>query len=393
MTGAGAVPAPGVTIERLEAPAEIARLEPEWDALARAVVRAPCFALPGYFRVWRRLLAGDVAPAVLAARAGGELRGVMPIMRAQVRRGPTCAPRHDFAPSDRALVERRPRPIPVRQVSPVVSIPATLVGPVPLCHDCDTALVTAAMARALLALRGWDVIVLPVYEGVEQESWRAAFAAEGRNPHLQELGRFVQSIRDLRPFDAIVAGQKKKYRQNVRRARAAAEKAGLRLAVHEGQAEVAARLATLEAVARASWKHLGREDQQVALPYAGRQQAFFEALLGEPDTGLTPMLVTAEADGGAVAVMLAVRHGATLTALLTFHDGRCAAASPGLLILGRLIDWAAEHGIRWLDLNATHEWVRYLADERRAQNNLVVFAPTLRGRLYELIARKAGSLQ
>ena len=332
--------------------------------------------------------------AVVVARAGGALRGIMPIMRGRVWRGPSCAPRHDFAPADRTLVEsRRPRPFPVRQVCPVVSMPATLVAPAPLCREADAEAVTHAMAGALLALPRWDVIALPVYEGVEQASWLAAFAAQGCRPLLHPLGRFVQGIRDVRPFDEIVVRQNKKYRQNVRRARAAAESLGVEIAVHKGSTAVAAHLEAFAAVARASWKHLGREGQQVALPFEGRQQVFFEALLAEEDTGLTPVLAVAWMGGEAIAALLAVRHAATLTALLTFRDDRAAAASPGLLLLGRLVDWAAEHGIRWFDLNATHEWVRHLADERRSQNNVVVFAPTLRGRLYERIARSAGNLR
>jgi CelD/BcsL family acetyltransferase involved in cellulose biosynthesis len=95
--------------------------------------------------------------------------------------------------------------------------------------------------------------------------------------------------------------------------------------------------------------------------------------------------------GDPIAVQLNLRHASCLTALLTFRDDRCADASPGLLLLGRLIDWAADHGIQRFELNATHEWVRRLVDERRTANNVVVFAPTVSGKFFGLVSKAAQS--
>lgn len=102
-----------------------------------------------------------------------------------------------------------------------------------------------------------------------------------------------------------------------------------------------------------------------------------------------PVLTVASHGGAAVAVLLSLLHGDWLTALVIFRNDAVPDASPGMLVLGRMIDWAAERGLAGFDLNATHEWTRHLIDEVRHQNIIVSFAPTLRGRVLRMISATA----
>lgn len=390
---AGAEPDGPVRAEIVGAEAGLAALRADWERLAGAVPCASWSSLPEVFATWQATLRRGGETKIVAVRDAGGLCGVLPIMRDRAWRGPACTPRYDYDPRDReASASRRPRPFPVRQITTAASVPATMLWVGPLCRPGTEAAVYDAVAHCLLGLADWDTIVLPSWQE-DEARWLRAFARHGVGARVQPLGRVVQNVRNLRPFDAIVADQNRKYRQNVRRARAAATAAGLAFRVHAGVDEVAPMLAEVERVARSSWKHEGRPGLDVRLPYEGPQRTFFEALFGSANLGATPVVATASDADGPVAVLMGLEHFRTVTALLIFMDGRHAAASPGLLLLGHLMDWALARGARHADLNATHDWVRHLVDERRSVSNVVVFAPTLRGRAFGWISATSGRLR
>ena len=218
--------------EVFDAATGYAAFESDWYGLALEAERANCFALPAYFRNWYETLSDDVETRLLVVRDGAQLLGVMPVMRARVWRGPSCVPRHDYAPADRLFVlHKRPRPFPVRQIAPVLSMPAQIAVPAPLCRAGTERDVTLAMARALVQMPKWDVIVIPSFEGIERDNWLSAFGLLGLDPRVHRLHRFIRSLRHVRPFSDIVAKHSKKFRQNIRRAQAAADKAGIELIV------------------------------------------------------------------------------------------------------------------------------------------------------------------
>ncbi|MFC2968287.1 GNAT family N-acetyltransferase [Acidimangrovimonas pyrenivorans] len=385
-----------LTTERLGTPEEIAAVGDAWRCLARDCGEATCFAMPVYFRAWRDTLSGDVEPFLLTAWAGERLAGIMPMMRATVRRGPSCAPRHDFAPSDRGLLNsRRPRPFRLRQLSPVVSMPAVCVGPAPLCRPRERAAVIRAFARTLKQMAGWDGLVLPVDAETEQEEWRAALRAEGLAPWVLTLDRRIGGIDGVAPFQQIVARQNRNFRRNVRRAEGAARDLGLEIVLHQGRDAVLSALPVLAAVAARSWKETGREDADLLIPYSGRQRAFVEALIADPglEAEMTPVLALARLQGRPVAALLWLLHGDRVTALLTFRTAEAARASPGLLLVGRMIDWAAARNLSAVDLNVTQDWARHLTDRIRTQNNVVCFSNGLRGRALGIVSGLARRLK
>jgi hypothetical protein len=373
---------------------EIASIAGEWHDLASGAGCVSWCALPVAVETWREVLARDGKCTIVTVRLGGVLIGLMPIVQELAWRGPSCVPRYDYAPSDReASTSRRPRPFPVRQITTVASVSATMLWVDPLCRPGMEGPVYDSIAGALAGLPGWDVIVLPSYEGDQDERWLKSFRSLGLDPWIHRLDRVVQNISHVSTFDEIVAGQPKKYRQNVRRARAAADAAGLNISIHVGHPEVAGRLEAIEKVATASWKQEGRPGLDIRLPYAGKQRDFFERLFRRDDLGATPIAGLVSVDGDAIAALMALHHFGTVTALLIFMDGRHPTASPGLLLLGELIDWAAANGAKRIDLNATHGWVRHLVDERRTICNVAVFAPTLRGQALGWISRTARRLK
>lgn len=385
-----------VIVDVLDDAAGFQSVEPEWRRLSLAVERPSCFAAPSYFRAWRETLAGDVAPFLLAARRADRLIGIMPMMRTRVRRGPLCAPRHDFAPSDRVVLgPGRPRPIALKQLSPVVSIPATWVAPAPLCADADRADVIQAMAASIARLPDWDSFALPVDAGRSQDLWVSALESANLRPWVHELDRLISAIGTVEPFAHKIARHGRKLRQNVRRAAAAADRAGLSVEVHEGRDAVVGNLSALAEVAQASWKQTGRKGVELLVRYSGRQQAFIEHLLGDTrgEPELTPLLAVASCGGQPVSALLCLQHGDRLTALVTFRTDAVPQASPGMQVMARMIDWTHEHRLSGFDLNATHEWTRHLVDETRSQNIIVCFAPTLRGRMLHFISATARRLR
>lgn len=389
------VPAAGtaeLSTELLPAEAALLRYEEAWRELAYRIERPNCFALPGFYRAWLQTLAKDVLTNVVVATRGSELCGILPIMRASVWRGPTCVPRHDYAPSDRTFMPRARRPIPLRQIASVTSMPAAMPGPALICVAADRLAVTEAFAKLLALQHGWDVLVLPAFDE-EQPAWLRALQVAGLRPRTLPLHRTLQGLGTLRPFDDILAEQSRNFRKNVRRARTAAAECGMEIVIHEGRDAVTRRLEDLAAVAGASWKQPRRDGTTLVIPYEGQQRCFFETLLADADSGLIPVLAEAAVDGQPINMQLSLLHRASLTGVLTFWTGGHAAASPGLLTLAKTIDWAGEKGIFRFDFNATHDWVRHFADERRAIDNVFAFAPTLRGRTFGALSDATRTLK
>jgi CelD/BcsL family acetyltransferase involved in cellulose biosynthesis len=147
----------------------------------------------------------------------------------------------------------------------------------------------------------------------------------------------------------------------------------------------------LAAVAAASWKDRGQSDGGLLIPYAGGQRRFLEALVGDPaaEDEVVPILALARLGQSPVAALLSLRHGNRLTAIVIFRTEALPAASPGLLLVGRMMDWAAERGLEGYDLNATQDWTRYIVDEVRAQDIVVCFSRTVRGRAMGLVSAAA----
>lgn len=372
----------GLTAEFSAAPEADEELAEEWQALADDVPQSLYSVQPATIRIWAETIRPDGRVRIIAFRdTSGKLRGIIPVMFDRVWRGPSFAARHDYDPRDRDYVVQGPWAIfPLRQVTLASSMPAMIGWIGPLCRDEDRPAVIGALARSLVELGGWDVAVIQGYLS-DSDLWKAAFRTAGTAAAIQNLGREIKDLRKVRPLDEILASRKWKFRQNVGRARAAAEAAGLAVSFHEGRAEVLPRLDTFADLAQASWKQIGRKGEQVVVGYEGTQRTFVERLLRDEEFKCEPVLGLISDAEGAVAALLILRRGNRADAVLTFWNGRHRDASPGLVLIGASIDWAHAAGIRHYFYNATSPWVRHLSDTTNEVVNVVAFAPRPYGRL------------
>jgi CelD/BcsL family acetyltransferase involved in cellulose biosynthesis len=364
-------------------------LLPDWAALAESSRPASLFHHPAAWASWAGTLGRGGRNPVLALREGGRLVGVLPLMQRRAWRGPTLGVRYDYDPADGRWLAARPlRPVPVRQISPALSLPATMLGPMLLAAPGRRGAAIRAAALAIAAQSGWDLAVLPVEEG-ERSRWEEALEAAGLATALQRLDRPACALVDVAPMALVVARQGKKFRQNVRRLEAAAGREGVAV---ELWSDAAAALALLRKLAAQSWKADGRAGENAVVPFDGPQETFFRAFLLGPGA---PPSITAVARLGErpIAAMTATAQGGTLTTLLTFWNGEAREASPGFLVLTALVDWAAANGIGLIDYNSNNPWLRHLCDRVTVQHNLLAFAPTPRGAALRLMRRAALGLR
>lgn len=353
----------------------MADLLPEWRALADAVQPTSIFLDPAVWQSWRRTLASDARPLLFVVRAAERLVGVLPAMIKRAWRGPTLGIRYDYDPADRRfLTDATWRMVRLRQLSPILSLPATMLGPMLLAEPEHRREVIFTVTAAIAATRGWDVAVIPL-EQPEVALWQNGFAAAKLRSVQQNLDRKSFSLSNAVSFNTVVARRNQKFRANVRRVSRAAERAGITITISHDRP---AMLSLLTQISQESWKAVVRTGEHVMVPFAGPQRDFIEDLLLGTD-GPQSVATIAWLGGKPVAILLGVARHRTLTTLLTFWTGAAKEASPGLLTMGAMIDWAALNGIEVVDFNSNSPWIRYLADRCAVQQNLLAFAPILRG--------------
>lgn len=349
---------------------------PEWQALADRILPGSFFLRPAVWQSWQRRLCGSKPAGLMVVYHQSTLIGVMPVMIRNAWRGPTLGVRYDYDPQDRRWLSKPARRIiPMRQMSPVLSLPATMLGPVLLAADSDKPAVISAMARTISNTRGWDMAVFPL-EQEELALWQSEFDQVGLLTHEQILDRPGVNLRNLAPLDQVIARASAKGRQNYRRATAAAVKAGILFSINR---DAPATMAILRDLANQSWKAKGRTGQHTVIPFDGLQGEFFDDLILGADKSQVVCAIATQ-DGTPIAIVMGVVTGRTLTTLLTYWNGCEPSASPGALTMGTIIDWAAKNRIDQVDFNSNAPWLKPFVDHREIQQNLLVFASGPSGR-------------
>mgnify|MGYP006870803971 CR=1 FL=1 len=152
----------------LESDGEVSALRPEWEVLSRMAGSSDLLLSFGWYMAWRSVFGARLRTGVVAFRRNSALVGVMPLMLGRTLRSPSMVVRHDYLPGDDAFLTRRPRArfIPVRQLSPVLGLEATLWRGGPLAAPGNEADCYAALLRFLQEFSGWDVAVLPLPDSV-----------------------------------------------------------------------------------------------------------------------------------------------------------------------------------------------------------------------------------
>ncbi|TVQ55531.1 MAG: GNAT family N-acetyltransferase [Rhodobacteraceae bacterium] len=366
-----------------------------WDRLARGAGVGALFATPAFASAFVAEFGDRGRLDLLALEdSAGRPRGFAPLMRCRVRRGPTLAPRHDYLAGDVALL-RRPgrRMLPLRQASPLLGLEAMAMRAAVLAEPDDEADAWRALPAGFAAARGWDVAVLPV-EASRILDLSASAREAGLIALVHPLERPMRAIRRVRPSAEIVAGGSGKFRQNVRRAEKFADTCGWRFETRAGS-RVAADYEAFAAVAETSWKEDVAADraisEAVVVPYAGPQRRFVERLFGSG--GPEPVLVTARRGTQIGAAILGARTGPTLTLLLLFQNAEAGRESLGRLVLHRIIDWAAQQGVRTIDMNSNAGWTERYADDAPVLHNLVLLRRDPIGWALAAIGRMRGGLR
>ena len=348
---------------------EIASIREDWEAFADTIEPENFFIRPAVLDAWQSYLTTQPNYGVIVVRRDSVIIGVMPIMRRFGWRRPTLGIRYDYDPLDRIwLTKSSPGFIPVRQVGPVLSLPATMGGPIiSMAPENDDAVI-GQIAHVIAKLQGWDLSVLPIEEHL-LPAWQKHLTAAGLQSKVHSLNRESLSLAKLAPIDEVVSRQSQKRRQNFRRARAAGERIGLLTRVCRDAEESTKMVARLAAK---SWKATGRGGEHTSIPYEGPQQKFIESLiLGTDSSNMVTCVM--ESEDEPVAIVLGVGLGGRLITLLTYWDGRYPDASPGTMAMAGIINWANDQDLNFVDFNSGATWLRIFADEKLAQHNLIVF--------------------
>lgn len=322
----------------------------------------------------------------------GVLRAVMPAMTCRVLRSPGLSARFDYLRGDGVHLSRPPRAfVPLRQIAPQIGLEAASLRAHIVAEPGWHERAWAAIPAALAMRAGWDVAILPVPED-RLMTLSAGASARGLIPLLRPIGREVQSLEQLPPLADILARGSTKFAQNIRRAERFAAEAGADFDLVEGRA-VAAAMSEFAALAGQSWKRPesspGGEAQAVVVPYEGAQRRFCETLVRSPG-GVRPLMTRVHQGGSLRAACLGFLAAGTLTTFALFQTTDTGRESYGRLVLHRMFEAGREQGAHRVDLNATGQWTRLYADRIQRVENLLLFRPTLYGRMLHALARTAG---
>lgn len=301
-------------------PAELGSpaLADPWRELAE--VRSNPFITPEWARSWLATHP-DEEPFVIAWRRGGELRGVLPLVRA--RRGPARLLR--FAGARRAD------------------------WVTPACREEDEAEMAAACAELLgRERRAWHAIRFDRLD--EGSVWPDALRRlKGAAPAVASPRR-----RDVLPciefgeggFEAYLAGRSRNFRSQLGRRRRKLERDhGLGFRMTETAAELEADMEIFFRLHDARWEERGGSSS--ADPATREHQRRFAAAALERGW---LRLWTAEADGAAAASWYGWRIGERYCYALAGLDEAYERLALGTVLLGHTIEQAAAEGARVYDM-------------------------------------------
>ena len=372
----------------LETAAEIAAMRADWEALLKSTRSSDLLLSHHWYHTWRRVFGSRVRNGVVTVRRSGALIALMPIMIGRVLRSPSMAVRHDYMAGDEKFLAGRSRfrLIPIRQLSPILGLEASmwrgdpLVAPGEKDSSCD------ALLHFFRDFAGWDVAVFPLPESFVN-SIEAACRMIGVRVRIDRLHRPMYRRADLPPWDAFLKAKGGHFRKRSGAVIKRANKEGLTFQTFAGPEDIGRGLAVVAEVAKRSWKASGREGQAVLVPYTPASQRFFEALCSDTDGGTVPVVSAIYQDGTPKAAFLSAAFGKRLVTLLTFYDPSIKHASPGHLLIKMAYEWAADRGMTEIDFNSNNPFSAVYADRHEVYHNLTLFNGSLYGRVLHALSQ------
>lgn len=372
----------------LESEAEISGLRPEWESLSGTSSRSDLLLSYPWYDAWRRVFGGQVRNGVIAVRRDGALIAVMPIMIGRVWRSPSVDVRHDYKAGDDRFLTAHPRSrfVPVRQLSPVLSLEATTLRGGPLTSPGNESLGYEAILRFIRDFSGWDVAVFPLPESIVttlQEMSRKA----GIQVRVDRLNRPMYRRTELPPWDSFLKQKQRHFRKRFEEAVKRAHREGLVFETFVGHGNIGQGLDVLAEVAKRSWKADGREGQAVIVPYTSASQSFFEALCLRSDRDVVPVVSAIFQGAEPKAALLSAAFGKSLVLLLTFYDPTIKHVSLGRLLIKMAYEWASANGMTEIDFNSNNPFAGIYADHHDLYHNLTLFKGSLYGRFLYAVSR------
>lgn len=319
-----------------------APIHDEWDELADRAGAAP-FLRPGWFDAWLAAF-GSGALHVLAARRGGRLVGVVPVL---TRRAATLSPTNFHTPVFDLLAED------------------------------DAA--AQALIRGLLARRTprIDLSFLPL-SATDSAAWQPLFAACGHRVIVRPVQRSPYITLDG-GWDEYRAGLRRGFRRELARCgRRLSERGEVSFECHDGTTRLADLLADGFAIEASGWK----ASAGTAILSRPETRRFYEQVARwAADRGWL-RLGFLRVDGRPIAFDFALEAGPDFHVLKGGFLPQCRGFAPGMLLTARLLERAFERGLRSYELlgNADEYKLRW-TDRVRPRIRVQAFPASPAGRV------------
>ena len=314
----------------------------EWDALADRVA-APPFLRPGWIEAWCRAYA-KAAPTVLEVRRGGELAGVLPVIR---RRRATAGPTNSHTPlfGPLAADEEAAAELAGRAVAELGG--ALVLEPVDPAHPA-----TAAFADALL------------------ESGRLTLAESLRKaPYVAVEGSFDDYLKEL----------SKNHRKQVARRRRRLEEAGhVTVEIQTSPHGLASALEDFVQLESSGWK---RGSGTAIASRRANRDFYTEIARWAAERGSLRLSFLA-LDGRPIAAELGLEEGGVLYALKGGFDPAYSGFGPGQLLTHESLSRCFAAGLESYEFLGRDEGYKLAwTSATRERVRLRAFPRTLGGRV------------
>ena len=367
-------------------PTADAPLQAQWHQLVLGDPEATVFASPSWSEAWLGVFGDGKRVEFATLSEAGRLVAVVPLVGADVKRGPTLRTYHDIQPEDRAFLRqaRRASVLPLRQWAPLANLECGNVRTAMACLPDRHAEAWQALVRGLVHRNDWGVVLLSALPPAAVAAVSAA-AHDAGLPVLVDRGPTLYRSTVMR-WDDYFKPRHRHFRTRFRSGQQELDKlGGGSVRVCEGVESVALLDRALE-LAQRSWKQQGRDGEAYHVPVGGAMKRFCHDFAQAHARGQPVPIVCLEMAGHLRAALICAVQGRRLFALQTFFDPDIARASPGARLLPATFDYCQERGLTHIDWNGNNAWVQRFADGATEHAHVCLLRPSVAGRTLHRLA-------
>lgn len=379
---------PSWTVETISDWGLYPQLEEVWKGVQDRSSNGHLFTSYDWMKTWFGIFGQSKGLQIITLRWNGEWVGIAPLVISRIHRGPRLSIVHDIQPEDRRFLKfhRRGQIIPIRQLT----VPANLQS-----GNVRGGLVTVAgheevaprlFFEYLKGQRTWDLFCLPSVLHEESQRWHRAATETGLLVLIRPNIRSLYGL-GVQPWETYYTACSRHFRKRFKAAQHRLESLGQsRIETVTDGRRIPSLIEEMFLLSKESWKESGDKDLSVHLPVTPQATQFYRELAERYALRGRCQLITFRLDHGLVAVLMAVTEGDTQYLLQTFYSPRVAPVSPGRFLMRELIEWAAGHGVRRIDMNGNSNIVRMFAKEVQTYDQIYVFRPEGYSRwLYQMV--------